>query len=119
MTSKKPYWIELSDADQPTSRPRKTKRTTPFVAVVTAGFAIVGCSLLLNTHEEPAANASVSAISITTTPASPKSILTPQSEPRALQKKPAISPVAQSNSALNNPRSGDEGRDNEGENNDD
>lgn len=119
MTSKKPYWFELSDGDQPISLPRKANRNTPLVAVVTAGFAILGGSLLLNTHDEPSANAAVSTIAITATPTSPTSNSTPQSEPRSPQKSPAIAPVSPDKTVISNSRGSDEGREYEGENNDD
>jgi len=69
-TSGKPFWFELAEADQISSRTRGTNGAFSFVATVTAGVAILGGSLLLNTHEEPAASAAVSTISTQSTTSS-------------------------------------------------
>ena len=76
-SSGKPYWFELADADQISSRPGRAKGGFPFVVAVTAGVAILGGSLLLNTHEEPTANADVSTISTQSTTSSHVALSTP------------------------------------------
>jgi hypothetical protein len=103
--SEKPYWFEIADADHSTSRPRKAKRNFPFVAVVTAGVAILGGSLLLNTPEESTANAAISSISTQATTASHVTVTPVQSA----QSAPAIAPVASSTRI----QSDDEGEEND------
>jgi hypothetical protein len=103
--SEKPYWFEIADADHGTSRARKVKRNFPFVAVVTAGVAILGGSLLINTPEESTANAAVSTISTQATTTSHVTISRTQSTKSA----PAIAPVTPSTRI----QSDDEGKNND------
>ncbi len=101
--SEKPYWFEIADADHSTSRARKAKRNFPFVAVVTAGVAILGGSLLLNTPEEGTANAAVSPISTHAIATSHVTIAPTHST----QSAPAIAPVASNTRVQSNEDGGE------------
>ena len=124
MTSEKPYWFALADADQSTPRPRRAKRNFPVLAVASLGVVVLSGSLVINTSDEPVASASNS--KVTTSQPITASQVTDVSAKGSINKVSSktskaalVTPVVQTNStkAQSNRRS-EEGEHEGGENDD-